>query len=217
MIKIILAEDHLVVRNGIKLLLDSQEDFDVIGEANNGQELLDLLESGLSPDIVIADIHMPMMTGLELAERLAKEYPVIKFVLLTMNNTADQVLHAFAHKARGYLSKNIGYDELLFALKHISEGGKFVSEEIAMILVDKLNEQGPSSHESIDLQELDISERELEVLQLISEGFTNAEIADKLFLSKRTVEGHRQNLINKAKAKNTAQLIKFAVQHRLVD
>lgn len=72
MIKIILAEDHLVVRNGIKLLLDSQEDFDVIGEANNGQELLDLLESGLSPDIVIADIHMPMMTGLELAERLAK-------------------------------------------------------------------------------------------------------------------------------------------------
>lgn len=218
MIKIVLVEDHLVVRNGIKLLLDAQENFEVIAEANNGQELLELLHEGVRPDIVLADIHMPEMTGLELAKHLYEIHPSIKFVLLTMNNTIDQVLQAFARQAKGYLSKNIGYDELLFALQHIANGGYFISEEIAMNMVHKLQEQGVSFQtQPTTLEQLDLSEREHEVLQLISEGYTNVEIADKLFLSKRTVEGHRQNLINKTKAKNTAQLIKFAVQHRLVN
>lgn len=217
MIKVLLVEDHLVVRNGIKLLLDSQDNFDVVAEANNGQELIGLLEQGIRPDIVLADIHMPQMTGLEVATRLSTQYPEIKVVLLSMSNTSDQVLHAFAHQAKGYLSKNVSYDELLFALKHIAEGGRYLSEEIAMNLIDKLQEQNPTSSEPISKVDLDLSDRELEVFQLISEGYTNSEIADKLFLSKRTVEGHRQSLISKTKTKNSAQLVKYGVLHRLVN
>ncbi len=217
MINIILAEDHLVVRNGIKLLIDSQDDLSVIGEANNGEEVLALLESGLKPDIVLSDISMNGMDGLQLVERLKSDYPDIKVVMLSMMNSSQHVFQAFDKGAKGYLVKNVGYDELLFAIQHIHIGGRYLCEELAMMLVDKLSDAPLSAVNVEDLMsEMDISERELEVLQLISEGYTNVEIADQLFLSKRTVEGHRQNLIDKTGVKNSAALIKLAVKSGLI-
>lgn len=217
MIKIILAEDHLVVRNGIKLLIDSQDNLTVIGEANNGEEVLALLEDGSKPDIVLSDISMSGMDGIELVERLKSDYPEIKVIMLSMMNSSQHVFQAFDKGAKGYLVKNVGYDELLFAIQHIHIGGRYLCEELAMMLVDKLQDV-PASVANVEdlMSEMDISDRELEVLQLISEGYTNVEIADQLFLSKRTVEGHRQNLIDKTGVKNSAALIKLAVKSGLI-
>ncbi|KGE12525.1 response regulator [Sphingobacterium deserti] len=217
MINIILAEDHLVVRNGIKLLIDSQDNLAVIGEANNGEEVLSLLESGVKPDIVLSDISMSGMDGLQLVEKLKSDYPEIKVIMLSMMNSSQHVFQAFEKGARGYLVKNVGYDELLFAIQHIHIGGRYLCEELAMMLVDKLSDV-PSSVTNVEdlMSEMDISDRELEVLQLISEGYTNIEIADQLFLSKRTVEGHRQNLIDKTGVRNSAALIKLAVKSGLI-
>lgn len=220
MIKIILVEDHLVVRNGIKLLLDTQENVQVIAEANNGQEAIAYLEQNIIPDIIITDINMPGMDGIQLTEQLVERYPGIKVIILSMLNNTQNVTQAFEKGAKGYLVKNVSYDELLFAINHISNGGRYLCEELAMLLLDRVMVQsaGFANYENDKpTNDVELSERELEVLQLISEGHTNVEIADKLFLSKRTVEGHRQNLIEKAGVKNSASLIKYAVINRLVD
>ena len=218
MIKVILVEDHLVVRNGIKLLLTSSGDIEIISEANDGNELLELLRTGLQPDIVITDINMPMMDGLEITRYLSKEEPTIKVILLSMLNSPDQVVEAFRMGAYGYLVKNVDFNELIFAVKYVAKGGRYVCQELSMKMIDLL----VSSPATLSLKNepdfnLELSDREIEVLQLISDGNTNSEIADKLFLSKRTVEGHRQSLISKLNVKNSAELIKFAVQHRMVD
>ncbi len=218
MIKVLLVEDHMVVLNGIKLLLESQDGFEVVGEASNGKEALDYLAANPVPDIVLTDISMDEMDGIELLQILNKQYSSIKVVILSMLNQINYVIEAFEYGLAGYLVKNVGYNELLFGLNHIANGGKYMSEEIAMILLDQVK-SGQSYAQALPegLQaNFDISERELEVLQLIAEGYTNIEIADKIFLSKRTVEGHRQNLIEKAGVKNTAHLVKFAFERGIL-
>lgn len=219
MIKIILVEDHLVVRNGIKLLLDTQENMQVIAEANNGKEAITFLEGNLIPDIVITDINMPGMDGIQLTEKLANEYPAVKVIVLSMLNNTQNVAQAFEKSAKGYLVKNVSYSELLFAITHIANGGRYLCEELAMLLLERVIAQPPAFgvyEDETNNSEIELSDRELEVLQLISDGYTNVEIADRLFLSKRTVEGHRQNLIEKTGVKNSASLIKYAVVHRIV-
>lgn len=217
MIKIILVEDHLVVRNGIKLLLDTQENVSVIGEANNGVEALEILKSTDLPDIIITDITMPEMDGLRLASILKEDYPDIKVIVLSMLNSVQNMKLAFEIGCKGFLVKNVSYDELLFGINHIARGGYFVCEELVMSLVENLNNKDLLlSKNSNFFEENTFSERELEVLQLISDGYTNIQIADKLFLSKRTVEGHRQNMIEKMDVKNSASLIKYATLYGLV-
>ncbi|WP_246250607.1 response regulator transcription factor [Sphingobacterium prati] len=212
-VKILLVEDHMVVRNGIKLLLESQEGFDVVGEASNGNEALQLLDNQLLPDIILTDINMDHMDGMELLRLIKSTYPSIKVVILSMLNQIHYVIEGFTLGLSGYLLKNVDYNELLFGLNHVANGGKYVSEEISMALLDQVisgeNYLGLSNR---SLPDFDISERELEVLKLIADGFTNVEIADKIFLSKRTIEGHRQSLIEKMKVKNTAELVKVAFQ-----
>ncbi len=220
MTKILLVEDHMVVRNGIKLLLESQEGFEVVGEVSNGREALDYLESNSAsiPDIVLTDISMDEMDGIELLRVLHKQYKNIKVVILSMLNQINYVIEGFEYGLMGYLVKNIGYNELLFALKHIAAGGKYMSEEISMLLLEHIRSgQRYAQHQPGARSDFEISERELEVLGLIAEGYTNIEIADKIFLSKRTVEGHRQNLIDKAGVKNTAHLVKFAFENGILN
>jgi Response regulator containing a CheY-like receiver domain and an HTH DNA-binding domain len=218
MIKILLVEDHMVVRNGIKLLLESQDGFAVVGEASNGKEALDFLSENPVPDIVLTDISMDEMDGMELLQVLNQQYASIKVVILSMLNQINYVIEAFESGLAGYLVKNVGYHELLFGLNHIANGGRYMSEEIAMILLDQIRSGQSYAQIPGELQtDFDISERELEVLKLIAEGYTNVEIADKIFLSKRTVEGHRQNLIDKAGVRNTAHLVKFAFERGILN
>lgn len=217
MIKIILVEDHFLVRDGIKMLLEAQDNIEIVAELANGEEVASLLREGVSCDIIITDIDMPEMDGYELGKRVREDHPAIKVIFLSMLDDWKHLRRAFNAGAKGYLVKDVSYEELLFAINHIYRGGQYLSDRLTQKLIALLNEQ-PKEHEKEEplRNDIDISERELEVLHLIGEGYTNLEIADKLFLSKRTVEGHRQNLIDKTGTKNSASLVKYAVLNRLI-
>ena len=208
--KIILAEDHKIVRNGIKMLLESQGEITVVAEADNGIEVLKYFKNGGQVDIVITDINMPEMDGITLIAELKSVSPDTQIIMLSMLDNEKYIAQAFIEGARGYLLKNISEEELNFALRYVSGGGRYLCAELAEKLLDKLI-SNPLQQANAAGQNIDFSLREMEVLHLIAEGYTNTEMADKLFLSKRTIEGHRQALIDKTGAKNTAALIRFAV------
>lgn len=211
-----LVEDHSVVRNGIKLLLNSQENFEVVADVGNGKEALDLLYAGLDCDAILTDLNMEVMDGLQLIEEVSLKFPEIKKIVLTMLNCDQHVARAFESGVDGYLVKNVATDEMIFSINHIVAGGKYICEEISLVFVKKLIEKNKAINQEEGKMDIDLSSRELEVLELLGEGYTNLEISKKLFLSKRTVEGHRQNLIDKTGSKNTPALIKFAVLNGLI-
>jgi DNA-binding NarL/FixJ family response regulator len=213
MINILIAEDHQIVRSGVRNVLGTDGRFNVIGEAANGTDVLRLINEGLSPDIILADINMPDIGGMALAESLKKTAcPDAKLVLLTMVDNENCVFEALSLGISGYLLKNISTHELLFALSHIYHNKQYVCSDLAVHMLKQAH-----SRMRTEEVEIDFSKRETEVLSLIAQGYTNKEIADKLFTSRRTVEGHRQTMINKANVRNSAELIRFAVKHSLID
>lgn len=218
MVKIILAEDHLIVRNGIKLLLNAEANLEVIFEASQGEEVMDYLLSNEAADMLITDIHMEGMDGFALIKQVHASYPRMPIVVLSMVDDLVSVSTVFKAGASGYLLKNTGLKELLFAINHVVDGQRYICAELSVQLLDFLG-QGHSISSCEKKKEVEerCSARELEILTLIASGFTNQQIADHLFLSKRTVEGHRQHLLEKTESKNTASLIKFAVKHGLVE
>jgi DNA-binding NarL/FixJ family response regulator len=215
MINLILAEDHNIVRNGISLLLGADKEIRIKGEAVNGIEVLRMLAEGIEVDMILADINMPEMDGIALIREIKIHNPEIKIVMLSMLDNEKYLSQAFSEGASGYLLKSVSADELLFAIKHVHSGGKYICSELSVQLLDKLmhtvNPAFDKSH-----QDIDFSMREIEVLHLIAEGLTNNEMSDKLYVSKRTIEGHRQSLIEKTGSRNTAALIRFAVLSGIV-
>ena len=213
--KILLAEDHNIVRNGIKILLETVEGFEVIGEATNGKEVLEKLSGGEDIDLILTDINMPEMDGITLIKETKRIKPDVNVVVLSMHDNEKYVVEAFLEGAAGYMLKNVSADELIFALKHINNGNKYLCAEITInMLTNLINHkqyQQDASHSNIDF-----SVRELEILQLIADGFNNSEMSDKLFISKRTIEGHRQSLLDKTNSKNTASLIRFAILNGII-
>ena len=216
MIKILLAEDHTIVRNGIRSILESDPRFRVIGEAKNGQEVIQKISEGLIPDLVIADINMPEVDGLKLIEELNHLYPAIKTLILSMLEHEKYIVKAICGGAAGYLLKNTSKSELLFAIQHIQEGNQYICSELSLKMLAKLPPADDSPSEELKTV-ASLSKREKEILGLIAEGYTNSEIADMLFTSRRTVEGHRLNLIEKTGVRNTAALIKFAVKTGIIE
>lgn len=217
MIKVLLAEDHNIVRNGIRSLLDKQPDMEVVAEATDGLEVLQHLENGIKPHIVLTDINMPNLNGLQLIDEVRKFSPEIKVMILTMLDHEQYVIQAVNTGASGYLLKNVSEEELIFAIRHVTAGNLYVCSELTSNLLTKLSDLPGENHASEVKLAVDLSKREVEILLLIAEGFTNNEIAEKLFTSRRTVEGHRQNLLEKTGARNTATLIRFAVRNGLID
>lgn len=212
MVKILLAEDHNIVRNGIRMLLEMDENITIVAEASNGREALNAVENGLEVDVVLTDINMPEMDGLTLIRELKINFPHIKVVILSMHDNEKYIAAAFQEGASGYLLKSVNSDELLFTLKHIQDGFRYLCSQLTMNMVNKLVAMNEASNTSA----VDFSVREMEVLNLIADGMTNAEMADKLFISKRTLEGHRQSMMEKTGAKNTASLIRYVVSHGVI-
>lgn len=215
MLNLILAEDHNIVRNGISMLLETDKEINIIGEAVNGAEVLDMVDNGLKADIVLADINMPELDGISLIGELKKSSPETKVVILSMLDNEKYVAQAFSEGASGYLLKNVSSDELVFSLKHVNAGGKYLCSELSIRLLDKLMHTAHMPPGQTNGQ-IDFSMREIEILHLIAEGLTNSEMSEKLFISKRTIEGHRQSLIEKTGSRNTAALIRFAVLSGIV-
>ena len=214
MINVLLAEDHNIVRNGIKSLLDNEANIRVIGEAANGQEAILLLKQQSNVNLVVADLNMPGMSGNDLISHLRANHPNLKIVILSMSDHEKYVSEAFNAGADGYLLKNVSKDELIFALKHVMAGGQYICSELSVRMFVKTSNYN-SAREDVE-GFTDFTKRELEVLKLIAEGFTNSEIADKLFTSRRTIEGHRQSLIEKTGVSNSAALIVHAFRNGII-
>lgn len=211
LIKVILVDDHTIIRDGIKALLRDNDGVQVVGEAGNGKELINLLPT-LEANVILMDINMPEMDGFEATSYLREKYPDIKVLVLSMLDHESYVAKVFEAGANGYLLKNTGREEMVCAIKIVASGGRYLCSEIGLNLLNKLKNTGFKPAETTEeKQTRDLSQREIEILKLIADGLTNAEIADKIFTSKRTVETHRQNIIEKTKAKNTAALIKYAI------
>ena len=206
--QIILADDHLMFRNGIKRIIEDSKDLLVIGEAGDGLQLLELLKKA-KPDMVILDISMPKLRGLEAAHEIKTRYPDIKILILTMHRNKEYLLQALSAKADGYLLKEDTDAQLIAAIESIRGGKIFLSPlmsaDLSQNLMGLFEKTDPSLDETL-------STREKEVLTLLTEGKSNKEIADLLFISSRTVEHHRASINKKLKVKNIADLVKYAIR-----
>lgn len=207
-IRILLADDHALVRNGMKTLLKDVDDFFVAGEASDGLEVIKKIKE-LSPDIVIMDISMPNMTGLEATDVIQREFPKTKVLILTMHENEDYAYQIFRSGAAGYILKNAEKKEFIDAIRTVYKGEKFFSRAISDVTSKNYVSKTSSS--------VPITRREKEILKLIVDGLTNQEIADKLFISPRTVDTHRSNLMQKLEIKNTAGLVRFAIENGIVN
>ncbi len=215
-IKVLLADDHVIVRNGIISLLEKESSIEVIAEASNGQEVIEFLKSGQIPDIIVTDVNMPLMNGLELTMKVKADFPEIKVLMLTILDQENYIIQSFEAGASGYLLKNVNIAEIVFAINQLYLGYNYICTSIAMNLLAS-SQTRLSILGKISKTNIQISKREVDILKLIADGFTNSEIADKLYTSKRTIEGNRQSLLDKTGKKNTAALINFVVRNGLID
>jgi DNA-binding NarL/FixJ family response regulator len=210
MINILLAEDHNIVRNGIRSVLEREDNIHVTGEAVNGADALALLAEGCEVDLLVADMNMPVMGGVELTEQIKEKYPKVKIIILSALDHEKYVIKAFQSGANAYLLKSAGADELVFAIRHVNNNNQYICSELTTHFLKRLLTI-PDTVAAENINNIEFSNRELEVLILIADGFTNQEIADKLFTSRRTIEGHRQSLMDKTGSRNSAALVRFAL------
>jgi two-component system nitrate/nitrite response regulator NarL len=215
-IRVVLADDHVFVRDGIKSLLENEANIEVVGEATDGLEALKSVEVN-QPDLLILDIRMPNFTGIEVVEKLRSQNNLVKIVMLSMHESEEYVLKSIKAGADGYLLKGSSKEEFLKALNTVSEGGKYFSGDISSILIGQLT-QPTSFSETKQLigDEMMITKREKEILTLLLSGKGNKEIAEALDISKRTAEVHRFNLMKKLKVKNLIELSNKANEFSLL-
>jgi DNA-binding NarL/FixJ family response regulator len=211
MIKIIIADDHQMFIDGIKSLLVNEKGIKLVGEALNGKEVLSLLDKEKA-DIVLLDVNMPEMDGIEATKQIRQRYPLVKILMLTMYNNQEFVFGLMNAGASGYILKNTGKAELLEAIKSVNEGKTFYSKEVTETILQNFTKKPEEQR----VEAAHLTEREKDVLKLIAQEYNTQEIAAKLFISTNTVETHRKNLLSKLQAKNIAGLVKFAIQTGLV-
>ncbi len=211
MVKILLAEDHTMVRAGIRLVISELDGFEVIGEADDGQQALDMALK-LKPDIVVMDIAMPRLNGLDAAERILRDCPGVKIAILSMYSTEQYVKRALQVGVSAYLLKKSAVAELELAFKAMLRGERYLSPPVADMVVNELLSPKPESTSSVE----SLTTREREIMQMIAEGYANQDIADHLSLSVHTVRTHRGNLMQKLNLHNQADIVRYAIQTGLI-
>jgi DNA-binding NarL/FixJ family response regulator len=209
MTRLFIVDDHAVLRNGLRALLSQEPGIELVGAAANGQELLDQLPD-VPTDVVLLDMNMPVLDGVATTQRLAAEYPEIRVLMLSMVDQPRSIGQAFAAGAHGYILKNADKNEIVVAIHTVMAGKRFLCSEVGLNLLEQVlaNTLAPPPAPSTPSP---LSRREQEVLQLVANGLTTQQIADQLFTSRRTVETHRQNILEKTGAKNTAALVRYAI------
>jgi DNA-binding NarL/FixJ family response regulator len=212
--KILLVEDHEIVRQGLRALLERQQDIKVIGEASNGAEAVERLHE-MQPDVVLMDMNMPVMNGLECTKLIRKKAFNVKILILSMHSNENYLTDMINAGADGYILKNSSREELLFAIQKVISNSKYIGSEFAVDILTKQFHQNNNGESNFSNIKISIHERE--VLLLIAEGFTNAEIAKKLITSIRTIETRRKRLLEKTGTNNTATLIRYAVKNGLIN
>ncbi len=212
-INILLADDHKIFREGIKELLIKEKEINSITEASNGSEVLSLTKQQLF-DVIILDIDMGSPNGIEVTERLIEQQADVNILILSMLSIPDFILQALESGAKGYILKSAGKDELLTAIRCVAKGDSYFSKEVSMSLMEQIQKNKTTKKKKSDIP---LSKREIEILKLISQEYSNQEIADQLFISIRTVDTHRRNLLEKLEIKNNVGLVKYAIAKGLLD
>jgi DNA-binding NarL/FixJ family response regulator len=215
MIRVFITDDHEIYLEGLALLLNKQEGIEVTGTATSGKELLGCVQKGLDADVLLLDVYLPDMPEEEIIQQVRAAYPDLRIVYLTLLRGTRYVHKLAKYNIQGYILKNASLDELLGALRSVHDGGRYFSKDI------HIGDRDEDFRNTITIEDRQIDEilsrRELEVLRLICKEYSNAEIAEKLFLSVSTVETHRKNLIAKLGVNNTVGLVKFALRNNLTD
>jgi two-component system response regulator NreC len=207
---VVLVDDHHVVRSGLRLLLDGQEDIDVVGEAGNAKDAV-FRARALKPDVILLDVVMPGESGIEVLPKLLKESPGTKVLVLSMQDDPSYVREAFAAGASGYVLKEAADEEVVSAVREVAAGGNYVHPALGARLV------AAEARERADAEADPLSEREREVLRLLALGHTNQEIAHQLYISVRTAESHRAHIMQKLRLTTRAELVRYALTHGLLD
>jgi len=214
-IRILLADDHPLVRSGLVNLLEPHGEFGVVGEAGDGEEAVAMTKK-LRPDIVVIDLSMPKLSGIEATKLIRQHVPATRVLVLTMHENEEYVYQIFRSGAGGYILKNCGKEELAAAIRAVARGEKFFSPRISEIMVQAYLKKADAREEiSFPSGESPLTRRELEVLSCVAEGLTNQQIAEVLFISPRTVETHKTNIMQKLNISDSAKLIRFAVENKI--
>ncbi len=209
-IRLMIVDDHEIFRAGLKMALSKLKYIQIVGEAGNGKEFLDLLRT-TPVDIVLLDIQMPLLNGIDAAREALSLHPELKIIALTMFNDESYIQSMMDVGAKGFLIKNINKDTLDKAIQMVNMGGNYYSEELFNFFTRKVTHE-----EKPHRVEIQLTNREREVLQFLAEGLSNKEIADKMYLSERTVVGHKTNILAKTGCKNTVNLLAFAIKNDLI-
>lgn len=212
-ITIVLADDHPIVRQGVKTLLEAEPDFSVVGEAGDGLEAVEVAER-LKPRVVVVDVLMPNLIGIEVVRQVRHRLPRTRIVVFSMSASDAHVLEALRSGASGYVLKGSDATELIQGIRSAARGERFLSADIPARLLDALD-NAPVAESAADPY-LNLTAREREVLQLVAEGATNADVAERLYISPRTVEVHRANLMRKLHLKSSAELVRYALSRGIV-
>jgi DNA-binding NarL/FixJ family response regulator len=213
-IRVLLADDHTLVRKGLRSLLEKENGIEVVDEAENGAETLKKIEQA-PPDVVVMDIGMPVLNGIETTRRIKKRYPEVKVLVLTMHAVDEYIMEILNAGASGYVLKKSAPSELITAIRTVHEGGSFLSPSICIKVVEEVRRKSGGDRKPAGYDSL--TDREHEVLQLIAEGKTVREIAETLFISPKTVEVHRSNLMQKLGLRNTAEIVRYLLQKDSID
>jgi DNA-binding NarL/FixJ family response regulator len=213
MIKVLIADDHKIFRDGLKSLMEGESDIKVIGDAADGNQVLLLLQN-LQPDVILMDISMGEAGGIATTQIVREKYPDIKVLVLSMHSESSYILKMLELGASGYMLKDAGKAEMLSAIRTVASGNSYYSSAVSAKLVEALTRRNKAVTKRDDIP---LTPRELEMLKLIAEEYSNQEIANKLFISIRTVDTHKRNLLEKLKVKNTAGLVKYALKKGLLE
>lgn len=206
--KIAIVDDHQLFRDGIHALLSKKDNFEVVISSENGKDFFEKLDNKTLPDLVLLDLTMPEMNGFEVLIKLKKKYPKIKAIAISMHDDGNYIMQSIRGGAYGYLLKNTDEEELLLAIDTVLKGKKYFNEDISQLMINIMSLEGVSPKK--------LSPKEMEILKLIARGNTTKEIAQSLFISTRTVETHRNNMMKKLEVKNTPELINKAAQLNLL-
>lgn len=209
-IKVLIADDHQLFREGLVNLINGAEDIEVIAEAENGRQAIDMTKN-LNPDVIIMDIGMPELNGIEATRILKKKYPDIKIIALSMHSDKHYIKGMLEVGASGYLLKNSTYNQVVEAVKTVFRGKKYLSSSITEVLID--NYLGKDEQA---IMEAGLTQRESEILKMIAEGISTRDIAKKLFVSVKTIGTHKQNILEKLNLKTTTDLVKYAIKHKII-
>ena len=212
-IKVILVEDHEIVRDGIKLILSDSPIISIIGDVGSAPALFNLLKTH-NPDVIIMDIELPGMSGIEIVKVLYKDYPKVKFLILSMSLDENTIFYSLKAGAKGFLHKNAKQQELVEAISIINSGGEYFSPKVSEIILKSYTEKAKNGLKIGCEPDKVLTSRELEILKHIKNGLSNPEIAERCHISIRTVEGHKDHIKNKLQFEKSTELIKYALQYQ---